>query len=145
MYRGFLRFRLFLSEDNGILSGKAAQRVFLHLNANIGNALICGSRELTLCCRSNFQPVASGQSDLLPIDNGFALPCNNTVDLFIVPVGVHKRHPCARRELVDADLRTRQAQFLVKFHSCLAADIRFRIVFHLFYLQRILALSLACV
>ena len=87
MYRGFLRFRLFLSEDNGILSGKAAQRVFLHLNANIRNALICGSRELTLCCRSNFQPVASGQSDLLPIDNGFALPCNNTVDLFIVPSG----------------------------------------------------------
>ena len=113
---------------NRVVRRKSAERIFLHLNAHIGDAAVRRGGELALRCRSDFQPIARRQRDFLAVDNRLALACKNAVNLLVLLMRMDERNACARRELVDADFRTGQGEFVVEFGARFAANIRLRVV-----------------
>lgn len=81
-----------------IVGGKAAERVFFHLDTYKSYPGIRRGRELSFGFRRNSQPVALGESHFLAVNNGFALAGNNAVYLFVALVRMDERNACARRK-----------------------------------------------
>lgn len=113
-----------------VVRRKSAERIFLHLNAHIGDAAVRRGGELALRCRSDFQPIPRGQRDFLAVDNRLALAGENGVDFFVLLMGMDERNPCARRKLVDADLCAGQTEGIMEFGARGATNVRLRVVCH---------------
>lgn len=113
-----------------IVGGKAAERIFFHLDTYKSYSGIRRGRELSFGFRRNSQPIALGENHFLAVDNGFALAGNNAVYLFIALVRMDERNVCARRESVDAYLRTGQSKLFMKLYSAPISDVCFNVVFH---------------
>jgi len=75
--------------------GKAAERIFFHLDTHKSYPGIRRGRKLSFGFRRNSQPVALGESHFLAVDNGFALAGNNAVYLFVALVRMDERNACA--------------------------------------------------
>nr|DAM31011.1 MAG TPA: hypothetical protein [Caudoviricetes sp.] len=106
------------------------QRIFLDLNAEIGDTGILSRKELTHCRRSDTQPVSGSELNRFTVNDGLALSGENAVNLFILLVGVDERNTCACRQLVDTDLCSGQTQLFVQFDTAFLTDCCFCIVFH---------------
>lgn len=78
-----------------IVGGKAAERVFFHLDTYKSYPGVRRGRKLSFGFRRNSQPVALGESHFLAVDNGFALAGNNAVYLFVALVRMDERNACA--------------------------------------------------
>ena len=126
-----------------IRCSKPVQRVFLDLNADIGYTHIVSRKKLTLCGRSDFQPISGSESYFNAVNYRFAFARNNTIDFFIVLVGVYKWDTCAGGKLIDADLCTGQCQFIVKFNTTFISNVAFRVICHDNSLQNVFARLLA--
>ena len=86
--------------------------------------------ELTLGGGGYAQPVAGGQGDGFSVDDGRAFPGQHAVNFLVGLVGVHKGHPRPGGQLIYADFRAGQRQFIVKLHASFVADVDFRVVCH---------------
>lgn len=113
-----------------VVRRKSAERIFLHLNAHIGDAAVRRGGELALRCRSDLQPIARRQRDFLAVDNRLALACKNAVNLLVLLMGMDERNARTRRKLVDADLCASQAENIMEFGARGAANVRLRVVCH---------------
>ena len=78
-----------------IVGGKAAERIFFHLDTHKSYPGIRRGRKLSFGFRRNSQSVALGESHFLAVDNGFALAGNNAVYLFVALVRIDERNACA--------------------------------------------------
>ena len=78
-----------------IVGGKAAERVFFHLDTHKSYPGVRRGGELSFGFRRNSQPVTLGESHFPAVDTGFALAGNNAVYLFVALVRMDKRNACA--------------------------------------------------
>ena len=78
-----------------IVSGKAAERIFFHLDTHKSYPGVRRGRKLSFGFRRNSQPVVLGESHFLAVDNGFALAGENGVDFFVLLMGMDERNACA--------------------------------------------------
>ena len=93
------------------------QRIFLDLNAEIGDTGILSRKELTLCRRSDSQPVSGSEVNCFAVNDGLALSGKNAVNLLVLLMGVNERNACACRQLVDTDFCAGQTQLFVQFDT----------------------------
>ena len=106
------------------------QRIFLDLNAEIGDTGIISRKELTLCRRSDSQPISCSEINCFAVNDGLALSGKNAVNLFVLLMGVDERNAYACRQLVDTDLCSGQTQLFVQFDTAFLTDCCFCIVCH---------------
>ena len=78
-----------------IVGGKAAERVFFHLDTHKSYPGIRRGRKLSFGFRRNSQPVALGESHFLAVYNGFVLAGSNAAYLFVALVRMDERNACA--------------------------------------------------
>ena len=71
------------------------QRIFLDLNAEISDTGIISRKELTLCRRSDSQPIFCSEVNCFAVNDGLALSGENAVNLFVLLMGMDERNACA--------------------------------------------------